>query len=266
MLKHVLFYFSLIFLSTFSINAQKSFKSGELSVKNGNILSYRYLEPRKVKKNKKYPLIIFLHGSGERGSDNKLQLVHGSKLFEKKSNRKKFPAYVVFPQCPKEDYWAKTSGDRSDKENPFDFNFTLPPNESMKNLFELIKSYQQNPRVDPDRIYIMGLSMGGMGTFEAISRHPEWFAAAIPICGGGDLNFVPKFATNTKLWIFHGAKDDVVPPKYSRDMVQEIIFKGGYPKYTEFPEANHNSWDPAFETEGLLKWLFEQKRSINPNN
>lgn len=265
-MKHTFFYFGLFFLLSNFVNAQKSYKSGEMSVKNGNVISYRYLEPRKVKKNKKYPLIVFLHGSGERGSDNKLQLVHGAKLFEKKSNRRKFPAYVVFPQCPKEDYWASMRSNKDNVEDPFTFDFSGPSTEALNNVFDLIKTYQKNPNVDPDRIYIMGLSMGGMGTFEAISRHPEWFAAAIPICGGGDLNFVPKFATKTKLWIFHGAKDDVVLPKYSRDMVQEVIFKGGYPKYTEFPDANHNSWDAAFETQGLLKWLFEQKRATVPNN
>ena len=265
-MKHTFYCFGLFFLFINFVNAQKTFKAGELSVKGGNIISYRYLQPKKVKRNKKYPLIIFLHGAGERGSDNKSQLIHGAKLFEKRSTRKKFPAYVVFPQCPAEDYWAATIKEKENKEDPFKFDFSLPPKESLKNVFELIKTYQNNPNVDTDRIYIMGLSMGGMGTFEAISRHPEWFAAAIPICGGGDLNFVPKFATKTKVWIFHGAKDDVVLPRYSRDMVQEIIFKGGFPKYTEFPEANHNSWDPAFETEGLLEWLFEQKRTTFINN
>lgn len=108
----------------------------------------------------------------------------------------------------------------------------------------------------------MGLSMGGMGTFEAISRHPEWFAAAIPICGGGDLEFVESFAQKVPVWVFHGAKDDVVLPKYSRDIVQEIIFKGGFPRYSEYSEANHNAWDKAFAEKDLLPWLFHQKKTL----
>jgi predicted peptidase len=239
---------------------QKHFAAGELVRKDGSIIQYKMLEPRRIKASKKYPLVIFFHGAGERGVDNQKQLVHGSKLFEKRRNRRKFPAYVVFPQCPVDDYWAKVDIDRSDKDDPFRFDYRGAPTTALKGVFELIQYYLKMPTVDPERIYIMGLSMGGMGVYEAISRHPEWFAAAIPICGGGDLAFVPSFAEKVPIWAFHGALDDVVPPKYSRDMMQEIIFKGGFPRYTEYPDANHNAWDRAFADKNLLPWLFEHKK------
>lgn len=260
-MKYFLSTFLLIFGCSSILSGQKHFTAKEFTCRDGSMIMFQKLEPRKIKKSKKYPLIIFLHGAGERGSDNKSQLLHGAKLFDNKKSRKKYPAFVLFPQCPANEYWAKVDIDRNDKEDPFRFDFRDKPTKSLKSVFELIQSYLQLPYVDPDRVYIMGLSMGGMGTFEAISRHPEWFAAAVPICGGGDLEFVPMFAQKVPVWVFHGAKDDIVLPKYSRDMVQEIIFKGGFPRYTEFPEANHNSWDSAFAEKDLLPWLFHQKKT-----
>lgn len=239
---------------------QKHFTTGELVRKDGSIILYKKLEPRRLKASKKYPLVIFLHGAGERGVDNEKQLIHGAKLFDNRRNRRKFPAYVVFPQCPADGYWAKVEIDRSDKDDPFRFDYRGAPTTPLKGVFDLIQYYLKMPTVDPERIYIMGLSMGGMGVYEAISRHPEWFAAAIPICGGGDLDYVTAFAEKVPVWAFHGALDDVVLPKYSRDMMQEIIFKGGFPKYTEYPDANHNAWDRAFAEKDLLPWLFEHKK------
>ncbi|MCO6459761.1 MAG: prolyl oligopeptidase family serine peptidase [Saprospiraceae bacterium] len=252
---------ALIFSGNISL-AQKHFKAGQMSRKDGSIVFYQELQPRKIKKNKKYPLVIFLHGAGERGNDNQKQLAHGGKLFDSRKMRRKFPAFVVFPQCPADDYWAKVDINRQDKEDPFRFDFRGKPTAALQSVFDLIQFYRTNEHVDPNRIYIMGLSMGGMGTIEAISRHPDWFAAAVSICGGGDLEFVQKFARQVPVWIFHGAMDDIVLPKYSRDMVQEIIFKGGFPKYTEYPEANHNSWDSAFKEKKLLPWLFEQRKKL----
>ena len=155
------------------LSGQKNFKAEEFTCRDGSILMYQKMEPRKIKKSKKYPLVVFLHGAGERGADNKSQLVHGAKLFDDKKNRRKYPAFVLFPQCPSNEYWAKVDIDRSDKEDPFRFDFRDKPNKPLESVFELIRSYLRLPSVDPDRVYIMGLSMGGMGTFEAISRHPE---------------------------------------------------------------------------------------------
>lgn len=259
-MKRRILFFSLLIGILNNVGAQKLFTDGELTRRDGSIIFYKKLEPRRIKKSKKYPLVIFLHGAGERGNDNKSQLVHGAKMFENKKLRKKFPAFVIFPQCPAGDYWASVDIERKDKDDPFRFDYRREPTAALKSVFELIQYYIRQPHVDPDRVYIMGLSMGGMGTFESISRHPDWFAAAVPICGGGDLSYVPEFAEKVPVWVFHGALDDIVLPKYSRDMIQEIIFKGGFPKYTEYPDANHNSWDRAFAEKQLLPWLFGHKR------
>jgi len=245
------------------LSAQTSFVFETFIDPSGAELMYRLLKPAHSKKSKKYPLVIFLHGAGERGDDNLEQLTHGAALFEDKRNRRKFPAYVLFPQCPAEAYWATRNAKIENKSFKFGFDYSLSPGLPLQQVFDLIELYKILPSVDSNRIYIMGLSMGGMGTLEAISRHPELFAAAIPICGGGDLSYVKNFASVVPVWIFHGAKDDVVSPEYSRNMVRQIVSEGGSPRYTEYPEANHNSWDAAFRTPDLLNWLFNQKKNAS---
>lgn len=229
---------------------------------NGDTLHYRILYPEKYNPKKKYPLVLFLHGAGERGYDNEAQLTHGSKLFLDKNNRKKYPAIVVFPQCkPAPDYWAHMVLKRENNINYREFPVKETPTSSMKRVMELLAKLQKEEPVDQNRLYIMGLSMGGMGTFELLSRLPNTFAAAIPICGGGEPSLVSKYATNTALWIFHGDKDDVVLPEHSREMYAALQAAGADVQYTEFPGVNHNSWDPTFKQEGLLKWLFSNKLS-----
>ncbi len=264
-MKHYILSFCFLSLLNFDLFGQSSFQPETIQNKEGKTVVFRKLDPIKMKKKKKYPLIIFLHGAGERGSDNTKQLVHGSAMFLKKKNRKDYPAFVVFPQCPEESYWATRNKAKENSQEKYVFDYSLDPSFALKSVFDIIAHYKIMPNVDSNRIYIMGLSMGGMGTLEAISRHPEQFAAAIPICGGGDLDYVRNFATKVPVWLFHGAQDDIVYPKFSRDMVDKIIVEGGFPKYTEFPYANHNSWDVTFQTKDLFKWLFEQKKIPQTN-
>lgn len=227
---------------------------------NGDTLNYRILYPEKYNPKKKYALILFLHGAGERGYDNEAQLMHGSKLFLDKKNRRKYPAIVVFPQCkPAPDYWAHMVLKRENNVNYRDFPVVEQPTPSMKRVMELLAKLQNEEAIDQHRMYLMGLSMGGMGTFELLSRLPNTFAAAVPICGGGEPGLVTKYAKTTSLWIFHGGKDDVVLPMYSQRMYQALQAAGADVQYTEFPEANHNSWDATFAQKGLLKWLFSKK-------
>lgn len=227
---------------------------------NGDTLHYRILYPENYNRNKKYALVLFLHGAGERGYDNEAQLTHGSKLFLDKKNRQKYPAIVVFPQCkPAPDYWAHMVLNAKDGVNYRDFPVMDEPKPSMKRVMELLAKLQNEEAVDQNRLYLMGLSMGGMGTFELLSRMPNTFAAAIPICGGGEPSLVTRYAKNTPLWIFHGDKDDVVLPEYSRRMYAALQAAGAQVQYTEFPGVNHNSWDPTFKQKGLLKWLFSNR-------
>lgn len=225
-------------------------------VQDGDTLLYRILYPERFDPTEKYPLMLFMHGAGERGSDNEKQLVHGSQLFLADSNREAYPAIVIFPQCPKHEYWAKADIVRSSSGNTFDFNYGGAPNKSLGLVMELMKSYQQNHFVNQDQLYVGGLSMGAMGTFEILYRMPETFAAAIAICGAGNPYTVGNYAKKTNLWVFHGEQDNVVLPSYSEEMVAALKAAGADVKFTLYPDAKHNSWDPAFAEPDLLKWLF----------
>ncbi|WP_179316095.1 alpha/beta hydrolase-fold protein [Winogradskyella undariae] len=257
--------FALTFLSSDNVIAQQMESSKDLfsyenHIVSGDTLNYRMLLPKDFDASKKYPLVLMLHGAGERGSDNKKQLNNGASLFLNKKHRDSFPAIVIFPQCPQNDYWSKLDADRSTKPITFKYKYNEAPTKAMALVTDLMTEMVAKPYVKTNQVYAMGLSMGGMGTFEIIYRNPEMFAAAIPICGGGDPEYVTAYAKTIPLWIFHGAKDDVVDPKLSLSMASAIISAGGFPKLTLYDFANHNSWDPAFAEPELLKWLFSNTK------
>ncbi len=222
----------------------------------GDTLPYRILYPKKYNPAKKYPFVLFLHGAGERGEENEKQLTHGAKLFLNKKNRRKYPAIVVFPQCKTDDYWAHMILQEKEGVRYRHFPVESDPKPSLKRTMELLEQLLQTENVDPNRVYIAGLSMGGMGTYEMLSRLPNRFEAASAICGGGEPSLTVRYAATTSLWIFHGAKDDVVLPEHSRQMYEALKKAGAAVRYTEYPNANHNSWDPAFAEKDLLAWLF----------
>ncbi|NJL77094.1 MAG: alpha/beta hydrolase fold domain-containing protein [Saprospiraceae bacterium] len=197
-----------------------------------------------------------MHGGGERGNDNELQLTHGAALFAKEENRQKYPAIILFPQCAKDDYW--THVERNDKNWAYPFHER--PTKSMQLAMDLLEETILKEAVDVDRIYITGLSMGGMGTFDLLARQPHLFAAAAPICGGGNVALTGLYAKNTPFWIFHGDADAVVPVDLSRKMYQALKGQGANVKYTEYPGVNHNSWDNVFADTNYLAWIFAQRR------
>jgi predicted peptidase len=253
--------FLALFVMPLVINAQdKSAFDKEVYIETGDSLNYRILYPKNFDADKKYPLVLFLHGAGERGNDNEKQLVHGSNLFLNEENREKYPAIVVFPQCPKNDYWAKANVDRSQKGNVFKFDYSAEPNPSLKKVISLLDSLQSHKNVNTDKIYLGGLSMGAMGTFELLHRKPDTFAAAIAICGAGDPSSVKNYAQKVNLWVFHGEKDNVVLPSYSKEMVDALKAVNADVRFTLYKEANHNSWDPAFAEPELLSWLFSNSK------
>ncbi len=223
-------------------------------------LPYRILYPENYDKTKKYPLLLFLHGAGERGRDNEKQLTHGATLFLSAENRKNYPAIIVLPQCPEDSYWASTTIDRTQQplKIKFDYNATPPWPQVAAN--ELVRKIMKEEAVDPSKVYITGLSMGGMGTFESVFRNPDLYAAALPICGGGDLMMYDKRVLKTAFWIFHGDADAVVDVKLSRDMVDKLKSLKATVKYSEYPGVNHNSWDNAFAEPEYFKWMFAKKR------
>ena len=176
----------------------------KLFIQKTDTLPYRILLPDNYDPQNKYPLVIFLHGSGERGNDNEKQLVHGAELFLRDSIRKKYPAIVVFPQCSANSYWSNVNivSDEVSGKRTFQYLTNSKPTVAMNLLLNLVSDLKRKYSIQNKKIYISGLSMGGMGAFEIVRRKPNLFAAAMPICGGAN----PATAKNllkTKWWIFH---------------------------------------------------------------
>lgn len=253
-----------ILLACFSLVAGAqdfSLYEKKLFVRGKDTMPYRMLFPENYNPKKSYPIVFFLHGAGEKGSDNETQLVHGSKLFLLDSIRKKYPAIVVFPQCSPQSFWSnvKFKSDPVTKKRSFEFIAGGEPTVAMSMLMDLTKGLIKHYAVKKKQVYVMGLSMGGMGAFEIAGRMPGLYAAAVPICGGGS-TLTAKALKKTGWWVFHGGKDDVVSPAYSDSMVAALKTVGAEVKYTLYPDANHNSWDAAFAEPGLLHWLFSHKK------
>ncbi|AUP77907.1 carboxylesterase family protein [Flavivirga eckloniae] len=239
-----------------NLYAKKSF------VNKSDTLPYRIMMPKDFDTSKQYPVMLFLHGAGERGSNNTSQLVHGSKLFASEDHTTNFPAIVIFPQCPKNSFWASVKADRTSRPIKFEFPLDAEPTKPMQLVIKLMETIVSRPYVNKQQIYVGGLSMGGMGTFEMVYRKPEWFAAAFSICGAGNPKATKVYAKTTPFWIFHGANDDVVNPQLSLKMVEGILENGGKPNVSLYAKDNHNSWDSAFAESELLPWLFSNKKTL----
>ncbi|RFS19864.1 phospholipase [Chitinophaga silvatica] len=231
-------------------------------IRKGDTLRYRMLLPQNYDANKKYPLIVFLHGAGERGSDNNAQLLHGGDMFLRDNIRQNYPAIVIFPQCPSEATWApmKLIRDNEGKVINFAISAEEPPTKPTALLSGLLDSLLHSKKINTKKVYIGGLSLGGMGTFYMISKFPDLFAAAFPICGAGDVAAADRFAKKVPVWIFHGGDDKVVPVDASRAYDTKLKSLGVEYKYTEYPGVGHNSWDNVFVEPGLMPWLFEHTK------
>ena len=206
-----------------------------------------------------YPLVLFFHGSGERGKDNKKQLVHGVERFARPDSRSRYPCFVLAPQCPI-DLDKQPMMWTGERERMHLLKLTPEVAIPLRTALELLNMIEGNYPIDRDRIYITGISMGGYAAWEALIRHPQRFAAAIPVCGGGDVSHADRIK-NIPVWAFHGSDDPVVPVECSRSMIKMIKNAGGQPLYTEYPGVGHNSWDRAYAEPELLSWLFSQKRA-----
>ncbi len=251
-----LFFLMVSCLIFISLSAQNELFLKKEFIYKGDTLPYRILFPENYDKTKSYPLVLFLHGAGERGKDNEKQLVHGSSLFTDPQNRENYPAIVVFPQCPENDFWAPVHQEGKD----FVFLNTKKPTPSMQLVIRLLNKITKEEAVDKNRIYVLGLSMGGMGTFDLICRQPKKFAAAIPICGGVSLERLKK-VRHMPIRIYHGGSDDVVSPEHSRNAFIELKANGSQKvEYIEFPGVGHNSWKNAFAQPDFLSWLFKQHK------
>jgi predicted peptidase len=218
----------------------------------GDTLKYRQLMPD-AGLDRKFPLVIFLHGSGERGNDNESQLKWGASNFATPAMMKTNPTFVIAPQCPSDENWFNLEWEG-------DSVHLLPePSKPMELLHGLILQAKEDLPIDPSRIYITGLSMGGFGTFEAMMRYPDLFAAAVPVCGGGDITKAGDIA-HIPIWIATGAEDNVVDPSYAYDMIKALREAGAKPGLSMYAEVGHFSWIAAYSDPMIMAWMFRQRK------
>lgn len=229
----------------------KSFQS-----KDGKPLLYCLRKPSTFTNGEKYPLLLCLHGRGGRGNDNQKPLEEFKNLRATCSTTK-YPCIIVIPQCPLDDQWCAFKV----RERPltgYDNIFKKNPTPVEDRVLQLLASLKQDFPVDPDRIYVTGLSMGGYGSWDLLVREPHLFAAAGPICGDGDQNKVGKIR-HIPIWIAHGSKDPIVSVKYSREM-NNALRSNRMTIYDEIPNGNHDVWNKTYSNPEFFDWLFSQCR------
>lgn len=189
-----------------------------------------------------WPLVVFLHGSGERGSDLQLVARHGPPKLV--AQGREFPFILVSPQCPEFGWWSAASID------------------------VFVEQLSRRYHVDRQRVYLTGLSMGGFGTWDAAGLNPARYAAIAPICGGGELPpaILGERLKNLPVWAFHGAKDPLVQPAFSQERVDAVNAAGGHAKLTMYPDAGHDSWSETYANPAFYEWLLAQKRPALANS
>lgn len=215
----------------------------------GGTLPYRLVRPAGTERP---PLLLFLHGAGERGGDNARQLRLAAPLLTA-GVRERFPCVLVAPQCPADAKWTGTNWQAADPKRTADMTPTLG------RVLALLDAAERECGTDPRRVYVTGVSMGGSAAWDLVSRRPDRFAAAVPVCGGVDAAGVAS-AAGLPVWAFQGAKDEVVRAELPRRAVAALKAAGAAPKYTEYPDAGHDIWKRAYAEPGLFDWLFAQKR------
>ena len=217
----------------------------------GQTLPYRLFVPAGYDAAKKYPLVLWLHGGGGRGSDNVGQLAEGNapgvKAWAKPENQARFPSFVVAPQCPRGAMWTSIGN-------------AVEISDPLRLVVELLAQLSKDFSIDADRLYVAGQSMGGFATWALLAAYPDRFAAAVPVCGGGDERHAPRLA-RVPIWAFHGELDEAVSVERSRRMVAAVRRAGGKPRYTEYKGVGHFVWHQAFAEAELLPWVFAQTRT-----
>lgn len=224
----------------------------EWKAEDGTQVLYRWSAPAAAEAGKKYPLVMFLHGSGERGTDNKAQLKHGVPDILKQAEALNEPCFLIAPQCPPDIWWAEINRETMRlKEGK--------TGKLMNALLALVDHTIETHPVDEKRFYVTGLSMGGYGTWSMLSAAPRKIAAAIPICGGGDPENVTAFK-DVPVWAFHGEKDNVVTVRTTREMIAALEAAAGKPKATYYPDLGHDSWTVTYQNPEVIRWLFAQRK------
>lgn len=219
-----------------------------------NSLPYRLLQPLNYNPQQKYPLVVFFHGAGERGTDNDRQLIHGASLFLKPEYRQQYPCFVLAPQCPEKQQWVDMPWGDDAGTRP------VQPSAAMQLALQTLETVLKGFSIDTNRLYVTGLSMGGYATWDCLTRFPERFAAAAPVCGGGDEKTVTEAVAKVPVWAFHSEDDEVVKVGRTRNLIQALRNAGGQPKYFEYFGLGHNSWSQAYAEPEFLPWMFAQRR------
>jgi pimeloyl-ACP methyl ester carboxylesterase len=222
--------------AAFARESSRNYEAGFVISASGDTLKYQFMKPLDYDPQQKYPLVLCLHHGGTHGNDNIAQLGSDPAPFLV-DRRQKYPAFYLMPQCPKSVGWNSIDA----------------------SVMDMINALEDEFQIDDTRRYVLGISGGGYGSWHFITAHPEMFAAAVPICGGGDPELASKIS-NVPVWAFHGEDDNLVPVRSSREMIEGMKKAGGNPKYTEFPDAGHNIWNQVSATDGLMDWIFAQKR------
>lgn len=219
-----------------------------------NSIPYQLFIPTEFEQTQSYPIILFLHGSGERGDDNLKQLSWGVEAFISEEVQSLQKAFVLAPQCPAGKRWVEVNWDSTAHDMP------VQPSDALQSVWSELSMLQREFPIDGNRIYVIGLSMGGYGTWDLLQRYGNEIAAAVPICGGGDVKLIDKLV-DVPIWAFHSEDDTIVPVQRSRDMFEAVVEQGGQKiRYTEFSTEGHNSWSAPFESMALYRWLFQQSR------
>ncbi len=222
----------------------------------GPALNYRLHVPAELDPEEAYPLILFLHGAGERGDDNELQLLHGAWDILDFTIENDVPAFILAPQCPAEAKWVDIPWNRLLERMP------EAPSAPMRLVIELMDALIAEYPIDEGRIYVTGLSMGGYGTWDIVQRVPGRFAAALPICGGGDPAQAARIR-HVPIWAFHGSNDTIVPLRQTLDMIDALEAAGGSPSYTVYGGVGHDAWSRTYSNEDVLWWLFDQELPLD---
>ena len=251
--------FLLSFIILLSSCKAKLTDSYQVYSQNDSNLKYRFFYPLKYDETKTYPLLVFLHGIGERGSDNELQLKYIDEVIFDKINRIDYPSFVLLPQSPKSDNWS--SRKLVNKKIRQVFPIDDEPTRSLNLVMNLLDSLVNHRMINDKKVYLSGLSNGGMGSFELLKYRPNMFASAVVICGGGNTEWAKEFSLTTPIWIAHGADDDVVVPEFSINMVKAILENGGSPKFSLYENVGHDSWFNIFRDPNFLKWIFSHTKN-----
>jgi len=224
----------------------------------GQKMPYRLFKPATIPTGTRLPLLLILHGGGSRGTDNLAHITgkHAALTtghWTTPQSQSSHPCIVLAPQCPP-DPAAWTETDWAADHHPHHEDAAGP----MKLALEILDEIMKDPAVDPQRIYVLGASMGGFGTWDALIRRPNLFAAAVPACGALSDGQAISIA-QIPVWIFHGGSDELVPVTLSRNAFQQLLDNDGHPRYTEYENANHYISSYVWTEPGLADWLFQQK-------